>query len=506
MTEAMRTMTGQSHRVGSEVQSFEVAEGDAFGDLLSAGQIGAQGRPKIGLVATGFFEYWPMYPSLKGLAEQDANVVRERLSAKHDLVCPELVDTIDGADTAGRLFRQEQVDLVILAYRTYVPDSYIHQMLSHIPGVPLLVFGSQSRDGFDYADDYSGVLRNSGLMALVQLVCGFRKMGGHRHALEAVAGSIYDEDAYRRIGRFIDVIAIYKRLKTMTIGVVGHVFRGMFDFEYDKTRVKGALGPEVVNIQIEHLAQQWEKATLETPAVQSMIEHARSQYAVEGVGNEDLANAARAGVALGRLVERFRLDGVALLCQHFIEKELKTTPYLGLAELHRAGFPGVAEGDVIGLIMMRVLHHLAGNMPFFLEWSEFDVERNAWLLLGHGFGDPTQARNGQVKLTPTAEQWGLEGTGCSTSFVPGPGPCTMAHFVEQADGWRMFVCGGELLDLDPLPINDVHAFVKVQRPIKEFAEKLLKAGVPHHAITVRGDVRRELAQLADLLGMATISL
>ena len=48
----------------------------------------------------------------------------------------------------------------------------MHQMLSHLPDVPLLVFGSQSRDTPDYNDDYCGVLRNSGLMALVQLVCG----------------------------------------------------------------------------------------------------------------------------------------------------------------------------------------------------------------------------------------------------------------------------------------------------------------------------------------------
>ncbi len=34
----------------------------------------------------------------------------------------------------------------------------------------------------------------------------------------------------------------------------------------------------------------------------------------------------------------------------------------------------------------------------------------------------------------------------------------------------------------------------------------MKAGVPHHAITVRGDVRAELEQLAALMGMTTITL
>lgn len=70
----------------------------------------------------------------------------------------------------------------------------------------------------------------------------------------------------------------------------------------------------------------------------------------------------------------------------------------------------------------------------------------------------------------------------------------------------MVIISGEILDLDPLPINDVHALVRVERPIIEFTELLVKAGVPHHAIIVRGDVRTELTQLAALLDMPVITL
>ena len=44
----------------TEVKSFETAEGDRFGDLLSADRIETHGKLKIGLLWTGFFEYWPM--------------------------------------------------------------------------------------------------------------------------------------------------------------------------------------------------------------------------------------------------------------------------------------------------------------------------------------------------------------------------------------------------------------------------------------------------------------
>lgn len=239
-------------------QSFEVAEGDVFGDLLSAKHVRTQRKLKIGLLAGGYFELFPMYPGLKQKVEQDNQIVLRRLRAKHDVTCPPLVDTLDLAEEAGRRFRDEQIDLLILAYRTYVPDAYIQHMLTHLPGVPLLLFASQSRDRFDYQDTYEGVFRNSGVMALVQLVAGFRKMDIYPH-LEVVVGSVNDDEAYRQIDRYIDVVTICRQLKTMTIGVIGNVFRGMFDFEYDKTKVKGALGPEVVNIQIDHLLRQWKR-------------------------------------------------------------------------------------------------------------------------------------------------------------------------------------------------------------------------------------------------------
>ena len=132
------------------------------------------------------------------------------------------------------------------------------------------------------------------------------------------------------------------------------------------------------------------------------------------------------------------------------------------------------------------------------------IDREAGL--GHGHGDPNEARGNVVRLSPAPEHWGHVGTGVSSHFVPKPGPCTLAHFIEDVNGWRMFVSGGEIMDLPPLPIDEVHACVKVERPILEYTEKVIKLGVPHHVITVRGDVRHELQQLADLMDMPVMTL
>ena len=485
----------------AELESFEVAEGETFGDLLSPDRIRSSEKLKIGLLTGGFFEYWRMYPgTLKETVQKDNQVVLDRLSRNHSVVFPGLVDSMDAADNAGRCFRDEQIDLLIVTERTYVPDTYIHQVLSHVSGVPLLLYVSQSTDTINLQSDYEGTLRDSGMMSLVQLVAGFRKMDRY-HNLEVVVGSIHDEQSYREIERYIDVVTIYKQLKAMTIGVIGHVFRGMFDFEYDKTMVKGTLGPEVVHIQISHLLDLWEKISAQDPRVCELVEKVRSTYRVEGIEEADILAAARVAVALKRLAARFRLDGLVLLGQHYVEAKTKATPYLGMAELHAQGKTlGVTEGDVLGLVMMKIMRHLAGLTPFFGEWAEFDIQRNAMMLLGHGYADPTQAKQGTVcRITPTPEQWGFEGNGFSLELTFDPGPATFGHFICDAKGWRMLISGGEIMDLPVMPIHDSSLVIKIERPIKQYVEMLTKHGFAHHCIAVRGDVRRQLAQLADLM-------
>ena len=490
----------------ADLQSFEVAEGDTFGDLLSADRIRSRQPVKVGLLSGGFFEYWRMYPeTLKEAVLKDNQIVFDRLSADRQVVFPGLVDSMDTAADAGRCFRDEQIDLLIVTERTYVPDTYIHQALSHVPNVPLLLYVSQSSDTIDLNGNYEATLRDSGMMSLVQLVAGFRKMDRYRN-LEVVVGSIHDDDAYAEIDRYIDVVTIHKQLKAMTIGVVGHVFRGMFDFEFDKTMVKGVLGPEVVNVQISHLLELWEKISPEDLEVTSLVEKVHSSYEIAGVGQSDIEGAARVAVAMNRLVGRFRLDGLVLLGQHYVEAHTKATSYLGMAELHAEGKTlGVTEGDVLGLVMMKILRHFTGRTPFFGEWAEFDVPRNAMMLLAHGYADPTQAKQGsKPRITPTPEQWGFEGSGFSYELTFDPGPATFGHFIRDADGWRMLISGGEILDVPAMPIEDSSLVVKLQRPIKEYVEILTKRGFPHHCIAVRGDVRKQLGQLADLMGMEQV--
>ena len=57
---------------------------------------------------------------------------------------------------------------------------------------------------------------------------------GKYEKFEVVSGAIDDDEVYRKIDKFIQVFTTIKNLKNMTIGTSGHVFRGMYDFNFDK--------------------------------------------------------------------------------------------------------------------------------------------------------------------------------------------------------------------------------------------------------------------------------
>jgi L-arabinose isomerase len=485
----------------TEIQSFEVSGGSASGDLLSE-RFGD--RPlKVGLLACGYFEYWRMYAGLRDQVAGDMQAIADRLGATHDVVYAGLTETLDGADRAGRHFRSEHVDLLIVAEGTYCPDFFVHQALLHLPDdIPLVVFASQAHDRIDFSAGYDQSLRNSGPMGIVQLTGGFRKMGKYPR-YEVVVGSVHDDDVYREIDAIIQVHTTRRNLRHKTIGTIGHVFRGMYDFNFDKTDITGKLGPHVMDIKMDHLAGILDEIPEDDPRVQALADKVRQDYVVNGLDDGAIARSARLGLALSELVDRFRLDGLVLLGQHLIEARANAAVYLGLSELLLADRAiSVTEGDVIGCVTSMILKDFAGTTPFFGEWEEVDVSMNAVMLLGHGFIDPRATRKDRpVVVGPACENWGFEGDSLGFEATYPPGPVTLAHGIHDVDGWRMFVSSGEILDTEPLHINESSLIVRVEKPVKQYFKELVELGYAHHVIAVSGDVTAQLETFARQAGI-----
>ncbi len=489
------------------IESFEVSKGKASGDLLS--DVSGKTTIKVGFLAGAYFEYWRMYSNLEAECRADMQVIADRLAEKYDVVYPGMLSTLDEADQAGKLFKEQHIDLLIITEATYTPDFILHQPLRYLhPDIPILIYISQAHDTLDFNIGYDQSLRNSGPMGLAQLTASFRKMNKYT-TYDVVAGCVHDDEVYAEIDRFIRVHQTIADLKHWTIGVIGHVFRGMYDFQYDKTLLEGKLGPHVMELQSAHLADIMEEYPVTHEKVVALKKQVYENYDVRILTEEEVIRAARLGVSLLEVIDRFKLNGLALLGQHYIERWFNSTCHLGVSEILRTD-KGIAvtEGDVIGLILCKVLKDFTGYTPFFGEWEEFDKERNAVALLGHGFVDPRIVREERPIVVPTSEQWGFEGHGFAFQAAFKPGAVTMSHLIyDPVTGWRILITGGEILNTPPFSrLGESVMVVKVEKPVKQFFKELMKHGFAHHSIAAYGDVRDYLETFAEQLDLKPVRL
>lgn len=480
------------------VLSFESADSGPWGDILSK-HLDRKRNIKVGFLGCGYFEYWRMFSGqFKKNVLGDLQKIADHLGDDFDIVYPGVVDTLDAADRTGQIFAENKVDVVVVVEGTYLPDFITLHALSYIPDAPVILFTTQVEEDISPEDNYEDLMRNSALIGTAQLSGTFKKMD---RKYDVVVGSIGEERPYIEISKLIRTYNVAQRLKDLSIGVIGHVFRGMYDLENDKTKIKGALGPDVIYVEMCHLINQWKTVT-DTEAM-AVAENMSSRFTMRGTTKEDLVRSCKLGIAMQKLINHLNLDALCFLGQHYIEKEVGAPARIGASLILEKGEHIIAsEGDLAGLVVMQAMKWLTGNSPLQAEWGQYDASHNAVFMVGHGVASPSIACSDEaVTLTRSPEEWGFEGNGANIEFILKPGVVTMAHLLNTAKGWQMMISTGESLEYPCLPCDEIHALVKVDRPVKEYLVEIQRRGVTHHVIIVHGDICEELKKLSEIMGI-----
>jgi len=484
----------------SNIKSFEEANGNNFGDILSNKK--ENKKIKIGLFTGGYFEYWRMYPeTLEKNVKGDMERVKENFKKRFpNVVCSDMVDTLDAAEEAGNLFKKEDIDILVIAYGTYLPDFMTMHVINKLSSVPVVFFSVQNTEKIDVNSNYEHSLRNSSTIGIAQITGTMRKLG---RDYKIVVGSIDDERAYKKIGVYVKAVQAIADIKEANIGVIGNVFRGMYDLELSKTFLKSAFDVNVIYIQSGHLLAEWKQVT--DSEVKEVSDKLLARFKTRGVTENDIARAIKLAIAMQRLAERFRLDAMCFLDQHFVQKQTLTTARIGASLLMENSDITVAcEGDLGGLVTMMLMKSISGEGALMGEWGEYDADLNSCLIMGHGIGVPSLAKSdNEITLTKTPEEWGFEGGGLNYELIVKPGDVTVAHVIETENGYKMIVSPANSVDMKALPYNELHAMIQVKTPIKEYLEKVFDSGVTHHCIVGISDMSEELLTVADFLNLKT---
>ena len=187
---------------------------------------------------------------------------------------------------------------------------------------------------------------------------------GHRVTL--LASSDYDE--LERALRLLRVIPMMRQTRILLFPPA----RGTAAAR-SPDQVKERLGADVVGVEEKTFDEAL--STVEDEAVRAEAEWwTKNAKEIIEPDKEDIAKAARVSVALQRMMERERAQGLAVgTCMGWLAKGF---PCLGFTRLRDAGIPAACEGDMDSLLTM-ILFQYAIDRPGFQGNATFDTARNA---------------------------------------------------------------------------------------------------------------------------------
>ncbi|OPL08012.1 MAG: hypothetical protein AVO33_02755 [delta proteobacterium ML8_F1] len=243
-------------------------------------------------------------------------------------------------------------------------------------GEPLYVFVPSGGTENEFKKIFSGIAgpvflittgQANSLAASMEILSFIKKMGGRGEILH---GS--HEALARRINMLERVMKTKSRLAKGRLGAVGMPSDWLIASEADYASVKEATGLTLVDISMEELLEEIDKATYpETPLVRELLD--KHYFA------KDMTTSLNIYGALKRLVEKYELDGFTLRCFDLLDK-VHGTGCLALGILNSEGIFAGCEGDMPALVSMMVLGTLSEKPVFQANPSRFSDDREQVIL------------------------------------------------------------------------------------------------------------------------------
>ncbi|MBN1510344.1 MAG: hypothetical protein JW955_26080 [Sedimentisphaerales bacterium] len=319
---------------------------------------------------------------------------------------------------------------------------------------------------------------------------------GHRVAL--LASSEYDE--LERALRLLRVVPMMKKTRILLFPPA----RGT-QAAQSPEEVKKRLGADVVAVE-EKLFDEM-TSTVDEEAVRAEADWwTKNAKEIVEPNKEDIGKAARVSIALQRLMEQQRAQGLAVgTCMGWLSKGF---PCLGFARLRDGGIPAACEGDMDSLLTM-LLFQYAIDRPGFQGNATFDTARNA-LWTAHCTAPlKMDGRNGKEAPYLLRGHSEVGGSGCVPEVQYRLGETVTRSKLVNLD--TMLASTGRIIEV---PARSVHGCrTQIVTEVRDAAKMAANwssvletedAMTLLHRVVVYGDHMQSVHHLARLMGMKVV--
>jgi len=432
-----------------------------------------------------------MCANLQGMLEQRAEVV-----------APDLVDTVEKSGRAGELFRQEQVDAVLVFPVGYTVSMNMVPAVKDL-NVPIRILNAHEDRSYDYASaDTATYLHHEGVCCIPEYSGALVNLG---KKFKVRTGHFGDDRLWRELQADFDGAAAARFFKNMNVGLIGQVYTHMSDMPIDEHRLLRATGRMLVRPEVEEFENAYRRVT--EAQLEDMYRQFREMYDVdETVTNEHLHFSAQVAVAFDEIITKHDIYAFGFYWwgERELITQLRAQAGLAVSRLAALGRPGVTEGDVKSAMAMKILDLLGGG-GMFVEFFAMDFDED-FLLMGHDGPSNVSMANGRPRLMHLDVHHGKSGHGLGIDFDMKLGPVTLLNLTQfdAGDTFKLIYSIGEVVPGPILNIGNPNARVRVSRPIHEFMDAWCQAGPSHHIALGIGDHSAALETFAEAMNFETV--
>lgn len=469
---------------------------------------------KIGLFGIGLDTYWAQFEGLKERLEGYLNIVEEKLFAIHpQIINAGLVDNTDKAFAAGKLFKTEDVDIIILYVTTYALSSTVLPVVQRAK-VPVVILNLSPETAIDY-DSFNALTDRTMMTGEWLSFCSacpvpeianvFNRVGIKFHQ---VTGMLHnDPECWREISEWVEAARVANTMFYNRMGCMGHYYSGMLDIYSDLTLQYAYFGGHIELIEVEELAVL--RKTVTSEEMNARLKLFQEVFDIQqDCASEELEKSAITSVALDKLVEQHQLGSMAYYYKgsgNEDNEEAISSIILGNSLLTAQGIPVAGEYEIKNAQAMKIIDCFGAGGSF-TEYYAMDFDADV-VIMGHDGPGHIAIAEGKTKVRPLGVYHGKVGKGVSVEMSVKNGPVTLLSVVEQKGGKLMLlVAEAESVPGKTLQIGNTNSRYKFPIGARNFVNSWNSYGPAHHCAIGIGHISSKIKKLGQLLNMDVVKV
>lgn len=468
---------------------------------------------RIGIFAVGHDTYWGQFEGLLDNLMSYHGVFKEMVEENEvEVIDYGMVDNSMAAFETLERIKAGNVDMLFCNMVTYATSSTFAPIIRNID-VPIVLVALQPLEGLDYSKASTFMqLENDNVCSVPEFTGVAIRMG--KKVSDVIIGTLYnDGKAKDEIAEWCEISKVLHDLKGARMGLMGHVLEAMYDMHADPTAISAAFGVHVPLLEVDDVIKVYNTITEEE--IDNKKEVIRQEFDMPDPKSDpvtmklteaDLLQAAKTAVALDKLVEKYKLTGLAYYYEGLedsLHRKIASSFIVGNSMLNAQGVPMCGEYDIKTCIAMLIMDRLNIGGSF-AEFHPFDF-REDFILVGHDGPHHMAIAEGKPVLRSLTKYHGKPGSGASVEFKIKEGPITMLGITQKADGKFKFVIGEGISKKGPIPpTGNTNTRGFFEPNTKDFIKAWVMEGPTHHYALGVGHHAKTLKKIADALGIEAV--